>query len=107
MCASLLLRLTSSDKSKRLPYATVGLLDADEKKVTPLLFPNRRPVETLQRLIEVWDEVAERLIPGYPEEAIEDVEILAPFRGRDILCVGKNYKAHAVWVQLQPGCRLC
>jgi 2-keto-4-pentenoate hydratase/2-oxohepta-3-ene-1,7-dioic acid hydratase in catechol pathway len=23
------------------------------------------------------------------------VEVLAPLRGRDVLCVGKNYKEHA------------
>jgi 2-keto-4-pentenoate hydratase/2-oxohepta-3-ene-1,7-dioic acid hydratase in catechol pathway len=73
----------------------VGLLDASERKVTPLLFPNGRPVSTLQLLIEDWDTVGERLLPARPEEEVASVEVLAPLRGRDVLCVGKNYKEHA------------
>lgn len=82
-------------RSKAFAHDAIGLVDANEHTVTPLLFPNGRPVTSLHRLIEAWDEVSDRLAPGYPEEPLADVEVLAPLRGRDILCVGKNYKAHA------------
>lgn len=73
----------------------IGLVDANEQTVTPLLFPNYRPVTSLHELIEEWDNVSEKLLPGSPSENMSDVEILAPLRGRDVLCVGKNYKEHA------------
>jgi 2-keto-4-pentenoate hydratase/2-oxohepta-3-ene-1,7-dioic acid hydratase in catechol pathway len=46
-------------------------------------------------LIEDWETVGERLLPARPEEEVASVEVLAPLRGRDVLCVGKNYKEHA------------
>jgi 2-keto-4-pentenoate hydratase/2-oxohepta-3-ene-1,7-dioic acid hydratase in catechol pathway len=87
--------LTRLDRSPSFPQGVVGLLDASERKVTPLLFPNGRPVSTLQLLIEDWETVGERLLPARPEEEVASVEVLAPLRGRDVLCVGKNYKEHA------------
>ncbi len=70
------------------------MLDAAGQTVKPLLFPNQRPVTNLQQLIQQWEGVSDKLLPGTSEN-VSDVEILAPLRGRDILCVGKNYKAHA------------
>ena len=32
-------------------------------------------------------------------ESLDIVEILAPLRGRDVSCVGKNYREHAEWVR--------
>jgi 2-keto-4-pentenoate hydratase/2-oxohepta-3-ene-1,7-dioic acid hydratase in catechol pathway len=72
--------LTRLDRSPSFPQGVVGLLDA---------------VSTLQLLIEDWETVGERLLPARPEEEVASVEVLAPLRGRDVLCVGKNYKEHA------------
>ncbi|ORY28180.1 putative hydrolase [Naematelia encephala] len=84
-----------SYRTQHHPDGIVGLLDGTGDNVTPLLFPNRRPVSSLHVLIEKWDEVSDKLLPGTPQEKVSDVEILAPLRGRDVLCVGKNYKDHA------------
>lgn len=63
--------------------------------VTPLLFPSGKPVRDLHELIGDWDAVNASLLPGTPVEQVSAVETLAPLIGRDVLCVGKNYKAHA------------
>lgn len=86
-------RLVDTSKAQLRPI--IGLLDAGCETVTPLLFPNRRPVASLHDLIEQWEQVSDKLLPGSPSEKVSDVEILAPLRGRDVLCVGKNYQAHA------------
>jgi len=83
------------DRSETQLQPIIGLLDAEGKQVTPLLFPNRRPVKSLHDLIEQWEAVSASLLAGRPTERVQDVEILAPLRGRDVLCVGKNYIAHA------------
>ncbi|KAJ7227917.1 mitochondrion protein [Mycena rebaudengoi] len=93
------------------PSPTPGSVDTE---------PNRGPVDTQPKLgLVSADEctVAElkdytslfALIEAHPDLAadhqfaltgtvsrIEDVEVLAPLPGRDVLCVGKNYTAHAV-----------
>lgn len=84
------------DRSESSPHTAIGLVSADETKVTPLLYPNYRPVTNLRSLIEQWNEVSDSLLLGRPEEDIVKVHVLPPLPGRDILCVGKNYKAHAV-----------
>lgn len=63
--------------------------------MTPINFPTGRPVIQLRELIEDWDAVSSSLLPGAPEEQVSEVTILAPLPGRDVLCVGKNYVAHA------------
>jgi 2-keto-4-pentenoate hydratase/2-oxohepta-3-ene-1,7-dioic acid hydratase in catechol pathway len=45
-------------------------------------------------LIENWDEVNGKLLTGTPVEKLEDIQFLAPLRGRDVLCVGYNYRNH-------------
>ncbi|BGO89865.1 hypothetical protein NBRC10512_005635 [Rhodotorula toruloides] len=82
-------------RSKRFPAGRVGLVNADGTQVTPINFPNGRPVVDLKVLIRDWDAVASSLLPSHAVEAISSVEILAPVTGRDIICVGKNYLEHA------------
>ncbi|WVQ83404.1 hypothetical protein IAT38_005545 [Cryptococcus sp. DSM 104549] len=77
------------------PKGIVGLVDATETHVTPLRFPDNTPVRTMHQLIEEWDATHKHLLRGAPMERLDMVEILAPLRGRDVLCVGKNYKDHA------------
>ncbi|OCF34080.1 hypothetical protein I317_05647 [Kwoniella heveanensis CBS 569] len=84
-----------SYRSKGNPRPIVGVLDPSSTTVTPLRFPDNSPVRSLHHLIEEWDKVWEHLIPGTPVENVTDVVILAPLRGRDVICVGKNYKDHA------------
>lgn len=82
------------DQSTIWPRGVIGLLSADNESLTPLLFPDFRPVSTLHHLIEQWDEVSDRLLPGTPVEQMSAVKLLAPLRGRDVIGVGYNYKAH-------------
>ncbi|KAK6907024.1 hypothetical protein I203_101013 [Kwoniella mangroviensis CBS 8507] len=84
-----------SYRTKGNPRPIVGLLDPSSTTVTPLRFPDNSPVRSIHHLIEEWDKVHETLIPGTPVENVDDVVILAPLRGRDVICVGKNYKEHA------------
>ena len=44
--------------------------------------------------------MAQSLAPAGPAEEIRSVQILAPLTGRDVLAIGKNYKAHAKLVLL-------
>ncbi|KAM0747624.1 putative hydrolase [Meredithblackwellia eburnea MCA 4105] len=82
-------------QSKQVATQRIGLVSADSKTVTPLLFPSGQPIKTLQELIANWDLVSTNLLPGSPVEEVENVKILAPLTGRDVLAVGKNYVAHA------------
>ncbi|KAF7972484.1 hypothetical protein HWV62_17916 [Athelia sp. TMB] len=68
-----------------------GLVDPGEKEVAELLgYPN------LFALIEAHpDLAADHIFKTGPPAALSSVEILAPLPGRDVLCVGKNYIAHA------------
>ncbi|WVR04154.1 hypothetical protein IAU60_001153 [Kwoniella sp. DSM 27419] len=84
-----------SYRSRGNPRPIVGVLDPSSTTVTPLRFPDNSPVRSLHHLIEEWDKCWEHLIPGTPVENVSDVIILAPLRGRDVICVGKNYKEHA------------
>jgi len=87
--------LDSSDKSSAFPQGRIGLLNSTGLSVTPINFPTGRPIVQLRELIEQWDAVSSSLLPGQPEEQVSDVTILPPLPGRDVLCVGKNYVAHA------------
>lgn len=44
----------------------------------------------MQQLIEEWDATHRHLLHGAPMESLDIVEILAPLRGRDVICVGKT-----------------
>ena len=95
------------DRSKAFPEGIVGHLThssphpsgapatpEDGDSVTPLRFPNNQPVRDLHTLIENWEEVHDKLLTGTPVEKLEEIEFLAPLRGRDVLCVGYNYRNH-------------
>lgn len=74
----------------------VGLVDSSETTVTAILNASTGlPYSELYDLIEEYpnlDATHEfELIKG-SERSIESVEKLAPFSGRDILCIGKNCK---------------
>lgn len=83
------------DKNDKHPSGIVGLVDANGSSVTPLSFPSGVPVAELYDLIEHWDDVKDELGTAGDAETIESVQIQAPLTGRDILAIGKNYKAHA------------
>lgn len=70
-------------------------MDSTEQFVTPLRFPDNTPVRTMQQLVEEWDATHRHLLHGAPMESLDIVEILAPLRGKDVICVGKNYREHA------------
>lgn len=58
------------------------------------------PLRSIHHLIQSWDVLKDSITAAdsgnwEAAEKLEQVEILAPLRGRDILCVGKNYKDHA------------
>lgn len=72
----------------------VGHLNPETGSVTPVAFQSGTAVEDLYQLIEAGET---NVIPSDSEPFAldDDVEILAPFRGRDILAIGKNYSEHA------------
>lgn len=86
------------DRSGYFPAGTVGLVDETGTAVTPLTSRTGVPILELYDLIEDWDSFSKALVRGAPTELIESIQIMAPLRGRDILAVGKNYKAHAKFV---------
>lgn len=49
------------------------------------------PVQNLYQIIELQNDV----VPAGEAVALDSVKLLPPINGRDILCVGKNYAAHA------------
>ncbi|KAJ7062766.1 hypothetical protein C8F01DRAFT_1023847 [Mycena amicta] len=71
--------------------AKIGLVDNDEKSVAEVL-----GYGDLFKLIEAHPHLsADYKFNTGDITQLEDVEILAPLPGRDVLCIGKNYKAHA------------
>ncbi|KAJ7775623.1 hypothetical protein DFH07DRAFT_799239 [Mycena maculata] len=69
----------------------IGLVDAEELNVTEVV-----GYDDLFKLIEAHPNLPPdyRFATGHIS-ALDTVEMLAPLPGRDILCVGKNYIAHA------------
>jgi len=69
----------------------IGLVDVDESSITEVLdYPD------LFKLIEAHPNLAaDHQFTTGEATPLTSVEILAPLPGRDILCVGKNYIAHA------------
>ena len=75
----------------------VGLVSEGDI-VTPVLYAQGQPVRNIHNLIRSWEELGAQLSHGPRGDStlkLSDVKLLAPLRGRDILCVGKNYKEHA------------
>ena len=69
----------------------IGHLSLDDRKITPLTMKSGAPLDNLYQVIELQNEV----VPAGDATPLDTVKLLAPISGRDILCVGKNYSAHA------------
>lgn len=70
----------------------IGSLSDDRTFIQPLSYISGTPLTNLYEVIEAGES---RIIPsGEPLQA-SSTQILAPINGRDVLCVGKNYAAHA------------
>ncbi|KAK4693208.1 hypothetical protein P7C71_g4149, partial [Lecanoromycetidae sp. Uapishka_2] len=69
----------------------IGHLNLAESKVTPLMMVSGAALENLYQVIELENDV----LPSGEPFALDSVKLLPPLSGRDILCVGKNYMAHA------------
>lgn len=72
-------------------HRRIGHLSLDDRKVTPLTMKSGAPLDSLYQVIELQNEV----VPAGDGIPLDSVKLLAPISGRDILCVGKNYSAHA------------
>lgn len=71
--------------------AKIGHLNLDEGKISPMAMASGAPVNNLYQIIELENNV----VPAGEAVALDSVKLLPPINGRDILCVGKNYTAHA------------
>ena len=70
----------------------IGSLSEDGKTIQPLSFKSGTPLSNLYEVIEAG---AARIVPSGNPLQTASTKIEAPITGRDILCVGKNYAAHA------------
>ncbi|KAK4496382.1 hypothetical protein PRZ48_012362 [Zasmidium cellare] len=71
----------------------IGHLDQENGTITPVSFESGTPIENLYQVIEVGEE---DIIAGdEPFALTQDINILPPLSGRDVLAVGKNYSEHA------------
>ncbi|KAH7066418.1 fumarylacetoacetate hydrolase-like protein [Paraphoma chrysanthemicola] len=72
----------------------VGHYDLEKKTIQPLAFVSGTPIDNLYQVIQAGE--ANVISDGTSESLpVSSTKILPPFTGRDILCVGKNYAAHA------------
>lgn len=71
----------------------VGHLDANGRTITPLALASGTPVEDLYQVIEAGEETL--IASGESLPLCDNLTILAPLRGRDVLAIGKNYSEHA------------
>lgn len=67
----------------------IGHLDQDKNTIQPLAFTSGTPLSNLYEVIAVGEDGI--TASGEPIQRSE-VKLLAPINGRDILCVGKNYR---------------
>lgn len=72
--------------------ARIGHLSEDRASVQPLAFKSGTPLTDLYQVIEAGER---RIIRSGDPLQTASTKLLAPISGRDILCVGKNYAAHA------------
>lgn len=70
----------------------IGSLSEDGKQLQPLAYASGTPLRNLYEVISA--ELSGIIASGEPIER-SSVKVLPPIKGRDILCVGKNYAAHA------------
>ena len=71
--------------------ARIGNLDLNTSKLTPMVMQSGAPLENLYQVIELENDV----VPAGDTMMLDSVKLLPPICGRDILCVGKTYSAHA------------
>ena len=71
--------------------AKIGHLNLNEGKINPMAMASGAPVNNLYQIIELQNDV----VPAGEAIPLDSVKLLPPISGRDILCVGKNYAAHA------------
>ncbi|KAK3071105.1 hypothetical protein LTR53_009239 [Teratosphaeriaceae sp. CCFEE 6253] len=71
----------------------IGHLDQEKGTVTPLAFLSGTPIENLYQVIEVGEDNV--ISSGEPFPLTDELNVLAPISGRDVLTVGKNYSEHA------------
>ncbi|KZP22785.1 putative hydrolase [Athelia psychrophila] len=80
-----------SYRSSPTTQSRVGLVDNAEKEVAEVI-----GYSDLFQIIEAHpDLAADHVFKTGPPIPLSTVEILAPLTGRDVLCIGKNYIAHA------------
>ncbi|GKU06637.1 bifunctional 4-hydroxyphenylacetate degradation enzyme [Fusarium langsethiae] len=70
----------------------VGHYDLANGTIQPLSFTSGTPVRDLYEVIAAG---ASQIIPDGEPLSANDVKLLAPISGRDIMAVGKNYMEHA------------
>jgi 2-keto-4-pentenoate hydratase/2-oxohepta-3-ene-1,7-dioic acid hydratase in catechol pathway len=76
----------------RMNQDTVGHYDLEKDTIEPLSFTSGAYIDNIYQVIEVGE--ANIVSSGVPI-SVKGIKILPPFRGRDVLCVGKNYAEHA------------
>lgn len=77
---------------KALGQARIGSLDLSSSTIQPLAYLSGTPISTLYEVIEIGEQ---QIKPLGKTLQLEQVELLAPIYGRDVLAVGKNYAEHA------------
>ena len=70
----------------------IGFLNLEKSTIQPLAFASGTPLSDLYQVIEIGES---QVKPVGDSISLNDVELLAPIYGRDILAVGKNYSEHA------------
>jgi len=76
--------------------AFVAIVDPQTDRYWPVADLIGRPVDTMVDLIEAYPDISALLVPTGDGGSLADVTVAAPIRPvRNIMCVGKNYHAHA------------
>lgn len=70
----------------------IGHYDASRQTIQPLAFLSGTRINDLYQVIEAGDH---QIVSSGEPLPISSTRVLPPITGRDILCVGKNYAAHA------------
>ncbi|KAI9688518.1 MAG: hypothetical protein M1822_001467 [Bathelium mastoideum] len=78
-----------TDGTKR---TRVGHLDYASNRITPLAYASGTPLSDLYQVFAIDHK---SVVSAGEPFARDNVKLLAPIRGRDVLAVGKNYSEHA------------
>ena len=70
----------------------IGSLDLTSENIQPLAYASGTPLTNLYEVIQAGEE---NIIAAGDSTSLQDVKLLPPIAGRDVLCVGKNYAEHA------------